>query len=188
MKKTKSATRVGARFVNSAMMATLMGAVVSDGLEDGRVVSGVGGQYNFVEQAFALPDARAQSSPSMQRPADARPQDKLEHPLELWTRDDPRHLRDIIVTEYGVADLRGRTDKDVIAAMLSIANSRFQPELVRTAPRIPESCRAPMKFPPPIGKTRPSGSRRHWSRYVRDGGLIPPFPFGTDFTPPPTSG
>nr|HEV8009099.1 acetyl-CoA hydrolase/transferase C-terminal domain-containing protein [Bradyrhizobium sp.] len=50
----KRRARVDARFVNNAMMATLMGAVISDGLEDGQVVSGVGGQYNFVAQAFAL--------------------------------------------------------------------------------------------------------------------------------------
>ncbi len=46
----KRRARVEARFVNSAMMATLMGAVISDGLENGQVVSGVGGQYNFVAQ------------------------------------------------------------------------------------------------------------------------------------------
>ena len=55
----KRRARVDARFVNNAMMATLMGAVISDGLENGQVVSGVGGQYNFVAQAFALQGARS---------------------------------------------------------------------------------------------------------------------------------
>ena len=55
----KRVARRNARFVNNAMMATLLGGVVSDGLEDGRVVSGVGGQYNFVAQAFALEGARS---------------------------------------------------------------------------------------------------------------------------------
>ena len=50
----KRRARVDARFVNNAMMATLMGAAISDGLENGQVVSGVGGQYNFVAQAFEL--------------------------------------------------------------------------------------------------------------------------------------
>ncbi len=57
--ESKRRARVDARFVNNAMMATLMGAVISDGLEDGQVVSGVGGQYNFVAQAFALRGARS---------------------------------------------------------------------------------------------------------------------------------
>jgi hypothetical protein len=51
--------RRDARFFNTCMMATALGAAVSDGLEDGRVVSGVGGQYNFVAMAHALPDARS---------------------------------------------------------------------------------------------------------------------------------
>src|SRR5262245_33722184 len=50
----KRRARAKARFVNNAMMATLLGAAVSDALEDGQVVSGVGGQYNFVAQSFAL--------------------------------------------------------------------------------------------------------------------------------------
>jgi hypothetical protein len=55
----KRRARLDGRFVNNAMMATLMGAVISDGLENGQVVSGVGGQYNFVAQAFALSGARS---------------------------------------------------------------------------------------------------------------------------------
>src|SRR4029078_7535621 len=39
----KRRARVKARFINNAMMATLLGAVVSDALENGQVVSGVGG-------------------------------------------------------------------------------------------------------------------------------------------------
>src|SRR5438105_6373838 len=56
---SKRRARVDARCVNNAMMATLLGAVISDGLENGQVVSGVGGQYNFVAQAFALEGARS---------------------------------------------------------------------------------------------------------------------------------
>src|SRR5207244_1602344 len=57
--EAKRRGRVKARFINNAMMATLLGAVVSDALEDGQVVSGVGGQFNFVTQSFALEDARS---------------------------------------------------------------------------------------------------------------------------------
>src|ERR1700761_1477413 len=56
---SKRAARVDARFINSTMMVTLLGAAVSDGLDDGQVVSGVGGQYNFVAQAFSLVGARS---------------------------------------------------------------------------------------------------------------------------------
>ncbi|MCC5860987.1 MAG: acetyl-CoA hydrolase, partial [Gammaproteobacteria bacterium] len=48
------AQRQRARFINSCMMVTLTGGVVSDTLADHQVVSGVGGQYNFVAMAHAM--------------------------------------------------------------------------------------------------------------------------------------
>jgi acyl-CoA hydrolase len=173
----KRAARVGARFVNSAMMATLMGAIVSDGLEDGRVVSGVGGQYNFVEQAFALPDARSVIALDATRTSGGKTTSNIR-----WTYGHetiPRHLRDIVVTEYGAADLRGLADKDVIAAMLSIADSRFQPELMRAAKDAGKL---------PRGYEIPSAHRDNTPERIERalGPLrdhLPAFPFGTDFTP-----
>src|SRR5579872_1265081 len=127
----KRRARVKARFVNTAMIATLLGGVASDTLEDGRVVSGVGGQYNFVSQAFALPDAR-----SILLLKSTRAVGRAETSNIRWRYGHitiPRHLRDIVVTEYGIADLRGRSDEAVIAAMIGIADARFQDELIREA-------------------------------------------------------
>ena len=45
----------------------------------------------------------------------------------------PRHLRDIIVTEYGIADLQDKTDSEVIAQLLNITDSRFKNELMAKA-------------------------------------------------------
>jgi hypothetical protein len=108
--------RIDARFVNAAMMATLMGAVISDGLENGQVVSGVGGQYNFVAQAFALKGARSILTLEATRQAGAKTQSNIRWAYGHETI--PRHLRDVIVTEYGIADIRGKSDAEVIAAML----------------------------------------------------------------------
>src|ERR1700743_3582371 len=119
----KRAARVDARFVNNAMMATLLGAAVSDGLGDGPVVSGVGGQYNFVAQAFALSGARSVLALDATRPG-KRTQSNIR--WRYGHETIPRHLRDIFVTEYGIADVRGKSDGDVIAAMLAIADTRFQ--------------------------------------------------------------
>ena len=120
----KRRARVDARFVNNAMMATLMGAAISDGLDNGQVVSGVGGQYNFVAQAFALEGARSILTVEATRQAGARAQSNIRWSYGHETI--PRHLRDVVVTEYGVADLRGKSDADVIAAMLAVTDSRFQ--------------------------------------------------------------
>ena len=129
----KIAQRRDARFINSTMMATLGGAVVSDGLADGRVVSGVGGQYNFVAQAHSLPGGRSLIALRATRDNHGRIESNIRFGYGHVTI--PRHLRDIVLTEYGVADLRARTDAEVAAAMLDIADSRFQPGLLAEAQR-----------------------------------------------------
>jgi hypothetical protein len=174
----KRRARVDARFVNNAMMATLMGAAISDGLEDGQVVSGVGGQYNFVAQAFALRGARSVLALEATRQAGARTQSNIRWSYGHETI--PRHLRDVFVTEYGVADVRGKSDADVIAAMLGITDSRFQAELVRQAKdagKLPKSFEIAAahreNFPERIAAAL---------KPAREAGLLPSFPFGSDFT------
>lgn len=174
----KRRARLDARFVNNAMMATLMGAVVSDGLENGQVVSGVGGQYNFVAQAFALSGARSILTVEAARQTGSRPQSNIRWSYGHETI--PRHLRDIIVTEYGVADLRGKSDAEVIAAMLQVADSRFQDELARQAK---DAGKLPAGFEIP-GAYRENYPERiaEALRPARRAGLLPFFPFGSDFT------
>ena len=174
----KRAARIDARFVNNAMMATLMGAVVSDGLENGQVVSGVGGQYNFVAQAFALRGARSILALEATRQAGAKAQSNIRWAYGHETI--PRHLRDIIVTEYGIADLRGKSDADVIAAMLQVADSRFQDELGRVAK---DAGKLPKNFEiPPAYRENYPGRIASALKPAREAGLLPAFPFGTDFT------
>jgi hypothetical protein len=174
----KRRARIDARFVNNAMMATLMGAAISDGLENGQVVSGVGGQYNFVAQAFALAGARSVLTVEATRQATAKPQSNI-----LWSYGHetiPRHLRDVIVTEYGVADIRGKSDSDVIAAMLGVADSRFQAELVRQAK---DAGKLPNTFEIPAAHRENYPDRiARALKPARDAGLLASFPFGTDFT------
>jgi hypothetical protein len=174
----KRRARIDARFVNNAMMATLMGAAISDGLENGQVVSGVGGQYNFVAQAFALAGARSVLTVEATRQAGAKPQSNIRWSYGHETI--PRHLRDVIVTEYGVADIRGKSDADVIAAMLGVADSRFQPELARQAK---DAGKLPNRFEIPAAQRDNYPDRiARALRPARDAGLLPSFPFGTDFT------
>jgi hypothetical protein len=174
----KRRARVDARFVNNAMMATLMGAAISDGLENGQVVSGVGGQYNFVAQAFALQGARSILTVEATRPEKSANVSNIRWSYGHETI--PRHLRDVIVTEYGVADLRGKSDADVIASMLEVADSRFQNDLMRQArdagklPNNHEIASAHREnFPERIANAL---------KPARDAGLLPSFPFGSDFT------
>jgi Acetyl-CoA hydrolase/transferase C-terminal domain len=174
----KRAARVDARFVNNTMMATLLGAAISDGLDDGQVVSGVGGQYNFVAQAFALPGARSILALEASRQAGRRVQSNIR--FSYGHQTIPRHLRDIVVTEYGIADLRGKSDADVIAAMLQVTDSRFQDELARMAK---DAGKLPKHFELPAADRENVPERIAAAlKPAREAGLLPSFPFGSDFT------
>ncbi len=172
------AQRKHARFINTGLMATLNGAVVSDGLDNGKIVSGVGGQYNFVSMAHSLPDARSILLVRSTRTSNGEVQSNIVYNYGHITI--PRHLRDTIITEYGVADIRGKTDADIMKAMLNIADSRFQGELLaqaKQAGKLPEDYVIPEQyrnnFPERINGVI-DGYRKQ--------GLFPPFPLGTDFT------
>jgi hypothetical protein len=155
-----------------------MGAAVSDGLEDGQVVSGVGGQYNFVAQAFALEDARSILTLEATRPAGKATQSNIR--WNYGHETIPRHLRDVFATEYGVADVRGKSDAEVIAAMLGVTDSRFQDDLMR---RAKDAGKLQRSFEIPA-----EARDNHPERIVaalkpaREAGLLPTFPFGSDFT------
>lgn len=135
-------------------------------------------EYNFVSQAFALNDARAVITLASVREAGGKTISNIRWSYGHETI--PRHLRDIVVSEYGVADLRGKSDQEVIGAMLSISDSRFQPELLRHAKhagKIPKS----FEIPSACRENTPDRIERALAP-TRERGLLPPFPFGTDFT------
>lgn len=170
--------RQRARFINTTMMATALGAAISDGLDDGRVVSGVGGQYNFVAMAHALPDARSVLCVRATRRKDGKVTSNV-----VWNYGHttiPRHLRDIVITEYGSADLRGRTDAECVAAMLNITDSRFQPMLLGEAIAAGKIS-ADHRIPEVHRHNTPERLERALSSHRR-AGLFSEYPFGTDLT------
>ena len=171
--------RVHARFINAGLKVTLSGAVVSDGLDDGRVVSGVGGQYNFVALAHQLLTGRSILMIQAVRNAGGKSISNVVFNYGHLTI--PRHLRDIVITEYGIANLRSRTDSEVAKALINIADSRFQGELLRQAQavgKIEAGYEIPMRFRDntPQRIERAIGSLSSATRF-------PAFPFGTDLTP-----
>jgi hypothetical protein len=92
----------------------------------------------------------------------------------------PRHLRDVVVTEYGAADLRGQPDETVIAKMIEITDSRFQDELVGRAKRagkLPGSYRVPDS----ARRNVPERLEALASEY-RNRGHFAPYPFGTELS------
>jgi len=174
----KRRARTNARFLNDAMMVTALGDVISDGLDDGRIVSGVGGQYNFIAQSFALEDAR--SAIVLRATRTARGKDRSNILWRYGHTTIPRHLRDMIITEYGIADVRGKSDREVIAAMLAITDSRFQDELLRQA-KAAGKIEREFELPKSARDNTPEAIVRAL-KPAADAGLLPLFPFGTDFT------
>jgi hypothetical protein len=161
------------------MMATLLGDVVSDALGDGKIISGVGGQHDLVAQAHELDEARAIIVLNSTFDADGELSSNIRWNYPHTTI--PRHLRDMIVTEFGVADLRGRSDRDCIAAMAAIADVRFQSELLGAAKRAGK-IEGEFAVPEFARRNRPDWLAAALAPFRREG-LLPEYPFGTDLTP-----
>ncbi|MDU9394787.1 acetyl-CoA hydrolase/transferase C-terminal domain-containing protein [Pseudomonas sp. zfem002] len=172
----KRLQRRDARFINTVFSMTLMGAAVADQLEDGRVLSGVGGQYNFVVQGHALEGARSILLLRSWREAGGEVSSNI-----VWDYGHctiPRHLRDVVVTEYGIADLRGQTDAEVIARLLAISDSRFQPHLQAEAQKAGKLA-ADFVLD---ARYRDNTLQRLEALRGRHGRLFPEYPLGCDFT------
>jgi acyl-CoA hydrolase len=174
----KRGQRSHARFINTAMVVTLLGAASSDQLEDGRVVSGAGGQHDLVAMAHALEGARSIIGVRSTRRSNRRTSANI-----VWRYANatvPRQLRDIVVSEYGVADLRGKSDRDTIAAMLEIADSAFQAQLISEAQRAGK-LEPTYRVPHAASSNRAERITAALLPARRDG-LLPPFPLGTEMT------
>ena len=174
----KRSQRIDARFINTAFTVTLLGAAAADQLADGRMLSGVGGQYNFVAQAHELAGARSVLLVRSTREKDGERSSNI-----VWSYGHttiPRHLRDVVVTEYGVADLRGRTDGETIAAMLNISDSEFQQELMVEAKaqgKLPKDYEIPAMY----CNNTPQRLQQVYQQYRAEGEFAK-FPLGSDFT------
>ncbi len=174
----KRLQRRDARFVNTAMMVNGRGAAISDTLADGRVVSGIGGQYNFAAMAQELDDGRSLILVRATRTSKGETKSNI-----IWEGGEasvPRHLRDIVVTEYGAADLRGKTDREVAIALARIADSRFQNaflDAAKAAGKLEADYALPARF------TNNSPERLRAALAAAQGeGLLPDYPLGTDLT------
>jgi acyl-CoA hydrolase len=113
--------------INSALEVDLFGQVNVDSL-NGRLVAGVGGLPAFAAGAQLSPGGR--SIIVLAASGDKGRVSRIvcsaqSHPLIAL----PRHAADIVVTEYGVAQLSDRSLQQRAQALLSIAAPEFRDEL-----------------------------------------------------------
>ena len=144
-----------------------------------RQVSGVGGQFDFVSMAHELPDARSIINCRSTRETIQGFVSNI-----IWEYPNvtiPRYLRDIVITEYGIADCRSKTDAEVIKSLLNITDSRFQSDLLMQAKKngkLPQNYEIPDCFKNNIPE--------HYNAIVQkiqNAGYFSPYPFGNELTP-----
>jgi 4-hydroxybutyrate CoA-transferase len=116
--------------INSALEVDLTGQVNAETLGE-RQVAGVGGQFDFALGAsrsrgglglIALPSTGRDGTIS-------RIVARLGDGAAVTT---PRYLTDIVVTEHGVARLRGLSGPERAAALIAVAHPHFQGQLERS--------------------------------------------------------
>ena len=170
--------RIKARFINTCMKVDVLGAAASDTLDDNQVVSGVGGQYNFVAMAHALEDSR---SILMLRSTHKNTKGCVSNIVWKYPYCTiPRHLRDIVITEYGMADLRGQSDEECIKRMICIADSQFQEQLRQKAVSF-NKLDANWQVPTVYRKNSEAYLKQKF-KPLQAQDYFPQFPFGSDFT------
>ncbi|NOK63593.1 MAG: acetyl-CoA hydrolase/transferase family protein [Chloroflexi bacterium AL-W] len=120
--------------VNSALQVDLTGQVCADSIGP-RIYSGAGGQVDFIRGAsrsegglpiIGLPSTARNDTISRISPL-------LEHGAGVVTSRYDVHY---VVTEYGVAELFGKTFSQRAKALIDIAHPKFRDELTATAKKL----------------------------------------------------
>jgi len=120
--------------INSAIEVDLTGQVCADSIGP-KLYSGVGGQFDFIYGASRARDG----VPIISLPSETTLKDgtrvsrivgMLKHGAGVVTTRN--HVR-YVVTEYGIADLYGKTIRQRVKALIGIAHPDFRPDLEKQA-------------------------------------------------------
>lgn len=115
--------------LNGAILVDLYGQVVADCV-DGRQVSGVGGHEDFVSGADLQLDDRSLICMHSTRSADGELRSRIVPLLPEGTVvSTPRHHTNVVVTEYGSAELAGLTVRERARALAELAHPDFRSHL-----------------------------------------------------------
>jgi 4-hydroxybutyrate CoA-transferase len=120
--------------INSAIEVDLWGQVAA-GMLNGRIFSGVGGQVDFIRGAAMSLDGKGKAIIAMHASTTKRDGTKISkivggfQPGTLVTTS--QHDVDYVVTEFGVAALKGATVKERARRLIDIADPDFRTQLKR---------------------------------------------------------
>ena len=119
--------------INGALSVDLYGQVVADAI-DGKQISGVGGHEDFVAGAEMRIDDHSLICMRSTAVANGIARSRIVGVLpEGAVVSTPRHHTGVVVTEYGSADLSGRTVSERAAALTEIAHPDFRDGLREVA-------------------------------------------------------
>jgi acyl-CoA hydrolase len=122
--------------INGALSIDLFGQVVADTI-DGTQFSGIGGHEDFVSvAALELEDRSLVCLPSTAVVGGLTVSRIVPQLQPGWVVTTPRHQLDVVVTEHGVAELRGRSVRERARALAGIAHPDFRRELLDQAARL----------------------------------------------------
>jgi acyl-CoA hydrolase len=119
--------------INGALEVDLTGQVNAETAR-GRHIGLVGGQMDFVRAANRA--AEGQSIIALQSTNRDRTLSRIVAKLADGVVTTPRAEADLVVTEHGVAELRGRTLAERARALIAIADPAFRRELERASERL----------------------------------------------------
>ena len=115
--------------LNGAMAIDISGQVVADTI-DGRQYSGIGGHEDFVSASALSLDSRS----IICMPSTATVGGERRSRIVPWfgpgtVVTTPRHQVDVVITEYGIAELQGHTVHQRGEALAAVAHPDFRDEL-----------------------------------------------------------
>jgi acetyl-CoA hydrolase len=119
--------------INGALEVDLTGQVNAE-TASGRHVGLVGGQMDFVRAANRAPEGR--SIIALPAASRNRKRSRIVARLDDGVVTTPRAEADCVVTEFGIAELRGRTLAERARALIAVADPAFRDELLRASERL----------------------------------------------------
>jgi len=114
--------------INSAVEVDLTGQVNSE-IADGTYLGAVGGQVDFIRGAVASRGGR--SIVALRSVGKSQTASRIVPQIKSGVCTTARSDIDVIVTEFGIADLRGRSISERIAMMIGITHPDFREDLAR---------------------------------------------------------
>lgn len=116
--------------INSAVEVDLTGQVNAE-VSDSAYIGAVGGQLDFVRAATS--SARGRSIIALPSTAQSGARSRIVARLSGCVTTTPRSDADIVVTEWGAAELRGQAIPERVRRMIAIAHPSFREPLEREA-------------------------------------------------------